>query len=292
MNKVNVNIYGKEYTVVGEQNAERIARIAAHVDGKMNEIAEAAGANIPVSSVAVLSAMEITEECFTQMDRIEELNRQVEQGEADSQHYMQLWEEAKNSSLEYKQDSQQEIAELKEINESLRARVAEAEKEAEDARRTKESELAEVQRTMESELAEVQRSKEAELAEFQRNKEAEWAELQRTKDQELEEAYKMQQQVQETFSEEAGREMAEAKRQYSDLENSYFDLQMENIRLKSEIEKLKAKEEQQPVDVFEQPEYSRADIGIVEQEPVIEPMAPADDPMAGVTEDSGDDFTF
>ena len=73
MNKVNVNIFGKEYTVLGEQNAERIARIAAHVDSKMNEISEAAG-EIPVSSIAVLSAMEITDECFTQMDRIEELN--------------------------------------------------------------------------------------------------------------------------------------------------------------------------------------------------------------------------
>ena len=42
MNKVEVNIYGKDYTVVGDQNPEHIARVAAHVDSKMKETAEAA----------------------------------------------------------------------------------------------------------------------------------------------------------------------------------------------------------------------------------------------------------
>ena len=77
MNKVNVNIFGKDYTVVGDREPERIARIAAHVDGKMSEIAEEA-TDIPVSSVAVLSCMQVTDEYFALLEKVEAMERQRE----------------------------------------------------------------------------------------------------------------------------------------------------------------------------------------------------------------------
>ncbi len=137
MNKVNVNIFGKDYTVLGEEDPERIARIAAHVDKKMNEISGVAK-DIPLSSVAVLSCMQITDDLFTAREEKEELARTNEQCQADVQHYMQLWEEAKNSFVEFKADSQKDTQELRDTADNLRARLRETERQLEEAQRAQE----------------------------------------------------------------------------------------------------------------------------------------------------------
>ena len=137
MNKVNVNIFGKDYTVLGEEDPERIARIAAHVDKKMNEISAVAN-DIPLSSVAVLSCMQITDDLFAAKEQAEELVRTVEQQQADVQHYTQLWEEAKNSFVEFKADSQKDSQELKETADRLRTKLRETERQLEDAMRAQE----------------------------------------------------------------------------------------------------------------------------------------------------------
>ncbi|MDD5986258.1 MAG: cell division protein ZapA [Eubacteriales bacterium] len=110
-NKVNVNIYGQEYTIVGDNSPEYIARVAAHVDSRMNDIAKGVKGG-PLSSLAILSAVNITDEFFRLQDREAVLRREYEQLKADSSHYEQLWEEAKKSHLSYKEESQAEISKL------------------------------------------------------------------------------------------------------------------------------------------------------------------------------------
>ena len=64
MNKVKVTIYGREYTLLGENSEKEIKRIAAYVDGKMNEIARASGEKGP-NGLAVLTALNLSEDLFS-----------------------------------------------------------------------------------------------------------------------------------------------------------------------------------------------------------------------------------
>ena len=144
MNKVEVNIYGKDYTVVGDQSPERIARMAAHVDSRMKEMGEAVK-GAPLSAVAVLSALNIVDEFFDTQEKVEELSRLNEQYEADTQHYVQLWEEAKNSFVDYKKDVQKEMADIREEADRLRGEINAKEKEVEAMMRSREQDKADAE---------------------------------------------------------------------------------------------------------------------------------------------------
>ena len=73
-NKVKVKIYGQEYVISGEMPKEDIIQVAAHVDMKMHEIADAAAAaGATPSNVAILAAANITGEQFQMTKEIEEL---------------------------------------------------------------------------------------------------------------------------------------------------------------------------------------------------------------------------
>ncbi|MCH7618858.1 MAG: cell division protein ZapA [Candidatus Marinimicrobia bacterium] len=64
-NLVKVGIYGKEYTVKGQADSSYIESVAEYVDSKMKEV----DANVPFESslrVAILAAMNITDELFSQ----------------------------------------------------------------------------------------------------------------------------------------------------------------------------------------------------------------------------------
>ena len=64
MNKVTVTIYGREYTLLGENSEKEIKRIAAYVDGKMRDIAKMSGENGP-TGLAVLTALNLSEDLFS-----------------------------------------------------------------------------------------------------------------------------------------------------------------------------------------------------------------------------------
>ena len=55
-NKVSVKIYGQEYVISGEKTREHIVKVAAYVDNRMHEIANAAP-SCSVTDLAVLSAV-------------------------------------------------------------------------------------------------------------------------------------------------------------------------------------------------------------------------------------------
>ncbi len=58
-----VNIYGTEYSLVIDSDINRIQEIANYVDAKMKEI-QAARPSRPVHQIAILAALNITEELF------------------------------------------------------------------------------------------------------------------------------------------------------------------------------------------------------------------------------------
>jgi cell division protein ZapA len=60
---VRVVIFGNEYTIRGEANAEYIRELSQYVDGKMQEIARNANLSIPLK-VSILAAINLADEIF------------------------------------------------------------------------------------------------------------------------------------------------------------------------------------------------------------------------------------
>ena len=97
-NRVQVKIFGQEYTISGELPRGHIIKVADHVDRSMHKLSE----DLPscsVSSLAVLTAVNCADEYFRAMDTIEELKVKNQQLEKDAQHYVELWDEAKKSYI-------------------------------------------------------------------------------------------------------------------------------------------------------------------------------------------------
>ena len=114
-NKVSVKIYGQEYVITGEKSREHIMKVADYVDRKMYEIGQAVKGG-PASSLAVLSAVNVADEYFDAQEQIEALKKLNEQLEKDSEHYVQLWDEAKTSFIQYKEDSQTVVQQKEELS--------------------------------------------------------------------------------------------------------------------------------------------------------------------------------
>jgi len=104
-NKVKVKIFGQEYVITGEKAREHILRVADYVDSRMNEIDKSVKTN-QLSLIAVLSAVNIADSYFSVLDNVTELQKTNTQLEKDVGHYVQLWEDAKKSFLQYKEDAQ------------------------------------------------------------------------------------------------------------------------------------------------------------------------------------------
>ena len=101
-NTVAVKIYGQEYNISGEASREHIMRVADYVDNKMQEIGDAINASN--SGVAVLAAVNIADEYFARENDIAELQEKNDQLVSDTQRYSLLWEEAKQSLAQYKEE--------------------------------------------------------------------------------------------------------------------------------------------------------------------------------------------
>ena len=62
-NTIKVNIFGAEYPIVGQENADYIQHVAKYVDKKMKEI-NSAKPNRPLHQIAMLTALNIADELF------------------------------------------------------------------------------------------------------------------------------------------------------------------------------------------------------------------------------------
>lgn len=102
-NKVKIRIYGQEYTIVGERSQDEIIRAAQYVDERMQFIGRNSNLG-STTSLAVLSAVNIADEIFSVRDELEQLRTLNKQLEADAQKYVNLWDEAKKSVIQYRNE--------------------------------------------------------------------------------------------------------------------------------------------------------------------------------------------
>ncbi|MDD2218000.1 MAG: cell division protein ZapA [Eubacteriales bacterium] len=117
-NKVSVKIYGQEYTIAGEKSKEHMIKIASHVDVNMHELAKIVkGAS--VASLAVLSAVNVTDEYFVTLEKLQEEMRLNERLKKDTEHYIQLWDEAKKNFIQQKEETKDTFTKLDGIKVSL-----------------------------------------------------------------------------------------------------------------------------------------------------------------------------
>ena len=161
-NKVKVKIYGQEYTIAGDMSKEEIIQVAAHVDMKMQEISEAAkSAGAVPANIAILSAINIASEYFKTLDDMEEIKRLNIQLEKDAQHYVQLWDEAKKSYADYKEETLQMQQQKEELTEGIRQRDSEIlrlKESVESAKQQAQSGMEEVVTEIENKCRELENS--------------------------------------------------------------------------------------------------------------------------------------
>ena len=161
-NKVKVKIYGQEYVISGAKSREEIIQVAAHVDVRMQEIAEAAKASgIATANLGVLAAVNITSEYFQVMQELEENKRINMQLEKDAQHYVQLWDESKKNYMEYKEETQAIVLQKDDLMNQLRNKDLEIQKlkESADAARTQAKDsMEEVVQEIENKCRELENS--------------------------------------------------------------------------------------------------------------------------------------
>lgn len=76
-NKVTVTIADQQYTLIADQDAAAVERIAAHVDARVSEVMN--GSHLSLADGAVLAAMNIAEEYFKEQEASENLRRQLKE---------------------------------------------------------------------------------------------------------------------------------------------------------------------------------------------------------------------
>lgn len=150
-NKVNVKIYGQEYVIAGKKGREQIVQVAAYVDNKMHEIANAVS-SCSVSDLAVLSAVNIADEHFESQEEVVELKKLNVQLEKDAQHYVQLWDEAKKTYVQYKEETQDVLQQ----KEDLARQLSDKEREIQEMRNAEERAEAELRRSAQETLAKAE----------------------------------------------------------------------------------------------------------------------------------------
>ncbi len=123
LNKVTVLIFGQEYTLSGDMPREYIIKLADKVDEKMTE-SSGGNNNQSLSKTAVLAAMLISDEYYTEKQRADGMEAENEGLRKQAENYESLWEEAKNSFAAYKEEQERTIENLKSIIATQEAKFA------------------------------------------------------------------------------------------------------------------------------------------------------------------------
>ena len=76
-NKVTVYIAGQSYHLVASVEAGYMEKVAVHVDGKLRELMD--GSRLSLADGAVLSALNIADEYFKEVEASENLRRQLKE---------------------------------------------------------------------------------------------------------------------------------------------------------------------------------------------------------------------
>lgn len=198
-NKVTVKIHGQEYTITGEKSRDHIIKVADHVDAIISEIADS-GFTGSGSMLATLAAVNVTDELFSERVNNAELITESDQLEKDKEHYIQLWEEAKKSFLQYKEDAQAAVDQ----KDLLQEKYNKCNMDLEEIKQENRENLDKI-RTLEEKIENLNLK------------------------------LKNQAEGNSTSSE----TIKQLEEQYKEIEGNYFELQMENIQLKGDLERYK-----------------------------------------------------
>lgn len=76
-NRVTVTIAGQEYTLVATEEEGYVEKVAQHVDAQMKQVLD--GARISLVDGAVLTAVNIADEYFKEVEASENLRRQLKE---------------------------------------------------------------------------------------------------------------------------------------------------------------------------------------------------------------------
>ena len=197
VNKVTVKIYGQEYTFASTKPRDRMIQVAGHVDEVIRGLVDQ-GADGSVARLSMLAAINITEQLFEGREASAAVEREKDELRKEIAHFQQLWEEAKRSHLQYKDDAK----DLHEQKDALQERL-----------NAKTIELDSLYRSAEERDSVVQRLEE-----------------------ELEAANEKLRNVSDQ-SEEGSEQIRELKDKLKEIEGNYFELQMENIQMKGDLER-------------------------------------------------------
>ena len=74
--RATVRIAGKDYTIASYDGPDYVARVAAHVDRKMNELNLAT--HLPAGQLAVLAAVNATDDMMKSRDEIRRLRAELD----------------------------------------------------------------------------------------------------------------------------------------------------------------------------------------------------------------------
>ena len=76
-NRVTVTIAGQEYTLVATEDQGYVEKVAQHVDAQMKQVLD--GARVSLVDGAVLTAVNIADEYFKEVEASENLRRQLKE---------------------------------------------------------------------------------------------------------------------------------------------------------------------------------------------------------------------
>lgn len=77
-NKVTVDIYGQQYTIVGEESTEHLHKVATAVNEKMREI-QSMNHSLETAKLAVLTAVNSVHEYYKLLEKSEALEEELKQ---------------------------------------------------------------------------------------------------------------------------------------------------------------------------------------------------------------------
>ena len=104
MNKVTVQIFGQDYTITGSRSEAEIRKIADRVDQQMKAVSKASSYS-GTSSIAVLSAINISEALLDAEKEVRKLNNEKEKIAANASYYMNMLDKAKKSTKQTRESA-------------------------------------------------------------------------------------------------------------------------------------------------------------------------------------------
>ncbi len=203
MNKVQVSICNKEYTIAGTSSEEQIQQAAEKVDSMIGEM-KAAKPQFSTYTLALLAAVNISNDYLSERQRADSLVENVSNLEEKVDEYRTMWENAKEAFRQHRKDSEEnaeKISHLKDIFNKKSADLTALRKESK-------------KQAAESENLKRENSKLQSQLEKLKNRLA----------------------AAEKKNAAAAADKNENINKYKELESSFYDIQMENLKLKSDLD--------------------------------------------------------